>query len=117
MMRTDENNNPTAFTTAIAENAGLVYSIDYTQGTSFTVNGIMYFTAKILVDPIDTTIRVIDAIGFTTKSGLPRWTYIRFPHFVWLAFNRVTKRDIIGWMYENEGGETMRNLFPNYGKK
>jgi hypothetical protein len=71
--RTDRHNNPTAFTTDIAKLAGLTLGVDYEQGDSF--GGGKYFTARLLGDAVQTTIRVIDRIGFTTSSGSPRWTY------------------------------------------
>lgn len=115
-MRTDDHNNPTAFTTAIALQAGLVIGVDYEQGEIFEIEGKTFYTAKLLGDPIELTIKVIDAIGFRTKDGFPRWLYINFPHFVWLQLSVDSKKDAIGWMYQQEGGVTMRPLFPNYGQ-
>jgi hypothetical protein len=114
-MRTDDNNNPTAFTTAIAKEAGLILGTDYEQGTPFADGD--YYTAKLLGDPLAITIDVINAIGFRTASGNPRWLYINFPLFVWRNLTEDDKVDVIGWMYQQEGGTTMRNLFPNYGAK
>jgi hypothetical protein len=116
-MRTDDHNNPTAFTTAIALSAGLVLGTDYEQGESFEVSGVTYWTAKLLGDPLDLTIKVIDSLGFRTKSGHERWVYINFPHFVWLELSKESKIDVIGWMYQQEGGITMRSMFPHYGEK
>lgn len=121
MFRTDEHTNPTAFTTDIAKEAGLVEGVDYEQGTPFLAPGStsdsarMFYTAKLLGDPIMLTIRVIDAIGFYTKGGAQRWSYIAMPHFVWNELDLEQKRDVIGFMYQREGGTEMRNLFPNYG--
>lgn len=136
MFLTDANNNPTAFTTDIAKEAGLVEGVDYVVGEGFEINGSAtsgprtLYTAKLLGDPIAVTIRVIDAIGFYTKSGAQRWSYIAMPKFVWDALKFTTlsdaekglsfvpnlyQRDVIGFMYQREGGTEMRNLFPNYG--
>jgi hypothetical protein len=115
VFRTDQNNNPSAFTCNLAQQAGLVYGTDYVQGDPFTSGGVTYFTAKILVDPITTTIKLIDAVGYFTKFGTPRWTYIALPKFVWDSLAVDQKRDVIGFHYQHEGGETMRDLFPNYG--
>lgn len=121
-MRTDDNNNPTAFTTAVAAEAGLVLGKDYEQGESFTapagLGDIMQtlYTAKLLGDPITITIRVIDQIGFYTGWFGLRWQYIGIPELVWVTLTPDQKRDVIGYMYEREGGITMRKLFPNYGK-
>lgn len=116
-MRTDDHNNPTAFTTDVAASANLTLGTDYEQGSSFQVENKTYYTAKLLGDPLELTIKVIDAIGFRTKSGHERWVYINFPHFVWLQLSVDLKKDVIGWMYQQEGGTAMRHLFPHYGEK
>lgn len=116
-MRTDKHNNPAAFTTDIAKQAGLVEGQDYTQGDPFTAGEHTYFTAKLLGDPIETTIRVIDAVGYQTKAGGARWTYINLPRFVWDSLTPELKRDVVGYHYQHEGGTEMRSLFPNYGAK
>jgi hypothetical protein len=121
--RTDVNNNPAAFTTDIAHQAGLVQNTDYVQGEPFQVSipGTVYemqtlYTAKLLGDPVALTIRVIDTIGYYTRSGGTRWTYISIPTFIWTTLTADQKRDIVGFHYQHEGGTAMRNLFPNYGK-
>lgn len=120
-MRTDENNNPTAFTCNIAFEGGLRFGIDYDQGAPFEVTAAgktaTFYTAKILGDPIELTIQVIDKIGFRTKWGSSRWIYINGAHFIWLGYTKEQKIDTIGWMYQQEGGTEMRHLFPNYGKE
>lgn len=113
-MRTDENNNPTAFTTTLAAQGHLIPGTDYVEGTPFSVNGDPYYTAKLLGDPIEITKRLIDAVGFYTKGGTQRWVYIAMPSFVWRLLNDDAKRDVIGFMYRREGGSEMRELFPNY---
>lgn len=115
MARTDENHNPAAMTTDIAKQGGLKIGIDYEQGTIFPVGSIPLYTAKLLGDPVELTIQVIDKIGFYTSHGVQRWVYIAMPHFVWLGLNSDTKRDIIGFMYQREAGVAMKGLFPNYG--
>jgi len=117
MMRTDENRNPAAFTTDVAKQAGLVLGIDYEPGTPFPAPSPLV-TAKLLGDPVAITIRVIDAIGYYTHPGNPRWTYIAIPDFVWGSLSPGTKRDVVGFHYQHEGNEgSMRALFPNYGEK
>jgi len=113
-MRTDENRNPTAFTTDLAKEARLILGVDYVQGTGFLAgsNPYPYYTAHILGDPIDVTRRLIDAVTFYTHAGSPRWTYIALPQWAWKQLNPV---DVIGYMYMREGGREMRHLFPNYG--
>jgi len=122
--RTDTHNNPTAFTTDVAAEAKLKLGVDYTQGDPFTVyppgvrGPLTLHTARLIGDPIALTIRVIDHLSFMTQHGTPisRWGYITMPAFLWLELSPVQKRDVIGWMYQREGGTTMKHLFPNYGK-
>lgn len=108
-MRTDRHNNPTAFTTDIAKLAGLEEGVDYTIGDSFS-NG-QYHTAKLLGNPIDTTIAVIDKIGFQTSSGKPRWSYINMSKSSWDKLSYQGKKNVIALMYRNEGGSGLSNLF------
>lgn len=107
--RTDRNNNPAAFTTDLAKQAGLVEGKDYVAGDPFPTGSLV--TAKILGDPIQTTIRLIDAVGYFTKMGIPRWTYISMPKFVWDALDAPTKKKVIGFHYQHEGGTEMKHLF------
>lgn len=124
-MRTDDNNNPTAFTVDLAKQAGLVLGVDYESGTPFPAPSKLV-TAKILGDPIVVTIKLINAVGFYTQHGGPkfsRWDYINMPKFVWDSLGVAAihgslssaQRDVIGFMYQCEGGIAMRHLFPNYG--
>lgn len=112
-MRTDKNNNPTAFTIDLAQQAGLKLGEDYEVGDLFVVPGIQhdFYTAKLLGDPIALTINVIDAVGFYTQHGAQRWAYIAIPQFVWVMCQPETKKKIIGFMYEHEGGTEMKGLF------
>lgn len=114
-MRTDENRNPSAFTVDIAKQAGLILGIDYAEGTPFPRPSRLV-TAEILGDPIDVTIRVIDAIGYYTQAGKPRWDYIALPKWLWDGLSLAGKRDVIGFHYQREGGTTMRAYFPQYGR-
>jgi len=116
MYRTDENNNPTAFTTDVAAEAGLTLGKDYEQGDSFQAGNLTLYTAKLLGDPVQLTIRVISKISFCTPMGQMRWSYIAMPFLIWNELSPSQQRDVIGWMYQREGGITMRNLFPNYGE-
>lgn len=109
--RTDENNNPTAFTTDIAKEAGLVFGVDYQVGDPFYAGGQTFYTAKLLGDPIAITIRVIDKIGFYTTPPNARWTYIAIPYFLWKELLGSQKVAVIGYMYQNEGGTAMKGLF------
>lgn len=103
-MRTDRHNNPTAFTTDLANQAGLIEGVDYEAGDPFG-NG-QYRTARLLGDPIATTIKVIDKVGFYTKSGQPRWTYINdIPDAKnWSNLTYDQKARVVAQMYQHEGG-------------
>lgn len=108
--RTDRHNNPTAFTTDVAKAAGLKLGVDYTIGDAFPNNPSLK-TAKLLGDPIATTVKVIDRIGFQTSSGNPRWTYINIPKSTWDSYTYDQKRKVIGQMYQHEGGVSLSSLF------
>ena len=105
--RTDRHNNPTAFTVDLAKQAKLEPGVDYIPGDQF-VGGV---TARILGDAVEVTSKLIDAVGFLTKAGSPRWAYITMPKFVWDALNADTRRRLIGWMYRHEGGTAMNHMF------
>lgn len=107
--RTDRHNNPTAFTTDVARAAGLKEGVDYAIGDAFPNNPSLK-TARLLGDPIDTTIRVIDTIGFQTSSGKPRWDYINIPRSQWNALSYEQKKGVIAKMYAHEGGTQLRNI-------
>lgn len=109
--RTDRNNNPAAITTDIAKQAGLVLGTDYEIGDPFTVGDNTYHTARLLGNPVALTIKVIDAIGYYTKSGGQRWTYIALPKFVWDSLTPELKKKVIGFHYQHEGGTEMAGLF------
>lgn len=110
--RTDDNNNPTAFTTDLAAEAGLVEGTDYEQGDPFTISGHQFYTAKILGNALSVTIRLIDKVGFyTTIGGVMRWIYIAIPYQVWLGLSYDWKVYTIGQMYQREGGTAMKGLF------
>lgn len=115
-MRTDNNNNPTAFTTDVAATAGLILGTDYAQGDPFTVptpkGPMTLYTAKLLGDPVALTIKAIDHAGFYTHYGAERWVYMAMPLWLWLQQTTAIKTRIIGEMYAHEGGTAMKNLFP-----
>ena len=113
MYRTDANNNPAAITTDVAAQGGLILGKDYEAGEPFPPPSTLR-TAMLIGDPVQLTIRVIDKIGYQTKTGFPRWTYINLPKFVWDSLSPTQKRDVIGYHYRHEGGVTMRPLFPNW---
>jgi hypothetical protein len=111
LFRTDRNNNPTAFTTGIAEEAGLIKGKDYEVGEIFPPPSRLN-TAKLLGDPIEITIRVIDKIGFRTSGNYPRWAYIDVhPKLIWDIMSYGQKLQILAYMYKCEGGTEMEHLF------
>jgi hypothetical protein len=96
----------------LAQEGGLVEGTDYTQGDAFESGGRTYYTAKLLGDPVALTIKVIDEVGFYSEPPHARWNYIAIPHALWMSLNTIQKSYVIGWMYSQEGGVAMRNLFP-----
>lgn len=109
--RTDRHNNPTAFTTDIAKQAGLELHKDYEIGEVFIVGNKSYNTAKLLHDPIDLTVRVIDKISFYNKTGQQRWIYIGMPRWLWDDLNLDNRKQIIRFMYQHEGGVELNKLW------
>jgi hypothetical protein len=114
MFRTDSHNNPTAFTTDIAKEAGLVLGVDYEQGDPFKAGALILYTAKLLKDPISVTIQVIDKIGFFNKANQQRWIYIGLPYKLWLSLNVQIKIWVLGYMYQHEGGTEFTELFSKF---
>lgn len=114
MYRTDRNRNPTAFTTALAREGGLKEGKDYEVGDSFRVEGKNYYTAKLLGDPVDLTLRLIDKVGFYTRHGKLRWNYIGIPHQAWRCLPCGVKLEVLGWMYSREGGTELKFLFRDH---
>jgi murein DD-endopeptidase MepM/ murein hydrolase activator NlpD len=105
--RTDRNNNPSAMTTAAASAMGLRPGVDYVTGDPFQGgDGRTYYTAKLLGDPVATTIKAINSGGFYTKSGAPRWSYVNALQGVqnWSNLNYNQKAQIVAQMYQHEGG-------------
>lgn len=114
MNRTDRHNNPTAFTTDIAKQAGLKLGLDYESGDEFLIGLKIYHTARLLGDPVKLTIAVIDKLSFFTGLGARRWPYMDMPTSMWASLKRDEKRWVIGHMYlHHEIGTTMKHLFVN----
>jgi hypothetical protein len=111
-MRTDRHNNPAAFTTAIAKQAGLVEGKDYIVGDAFPNNPNLR-TAKLIGNPVDQTIRVIDRIGFYTQSGAPRWSYVSSLKGAsnWKNLSHEQKKNVVAQMYQHEGGSQLKQYF------
>ena len=109
--RTDRNNNPAAFTTDVARQAGLVEGVDYVVGDKFVEGGRTLYTARLLGDPVAVTIRVIDKVGFYNRVGSQRWVYIGIPEFVWKALSPADKKRVVHFMYKHEGGQELEPHF------
>ena len=110
--RTDRNNNPAAFTTDIAAQAGLRLGTDYVKGDPFDAGaGHVLYTAKLIGNPIDLTIKVIDAIGYYTAHGQQRWNYIGIPPEIWKSLDKRGKTRAVQFHYRREGGVAMQKLF------
>lgn len=107
--RTDRNNNPTAMTTDVARSLGLVEGRDYIVGDKFPGNSNLY-TAKIIGDPIQVTIKGLDNAAqtgkgaFRTAGGKPRWSYINMSDQEWLSKTPEQKAETVKTMYQREGG-------------
>lgn len=109
--RADRHNNPTAFTTDMAKEAGLVYNTDYTQGDPFLVGHTYLYTAKLLKDPLQLTVQVIDRLGFYTKFNTVRWVYKAMDNWIWAKLNVEEKIRVIHDMYHHEGGIELEKIF------
>jgi hypothetical protein len=109
--RADRHNNPTAFTTDLARQAGLREGIDYVRGDPFVSDGRTYYTARLIGDPLELTIRVIDRVGFLTATGRPRWSHTVMAKKDWDSLSREQKVRVIASMYRKEGGTELAGLF------
>jgi len=109
-MRTDRNNNPTAFTTDVAKSLGLVEGRDYVRGDKFPGNSNLY-TAKLVGDPVAITIKGLDQGGFYTQSGKPRWTHTAIPQSQWSKYSYAQKVAVVKQMYQKEGNKGALNQY------
>ncbi|MCK4997738.1 hypothetical protein KAS08_05535 [Candidatus Pacearchaeota archaeon] len=115
-MRTDRHNNPTAFIVELSEQANLELGVEYEQGDSFSgIGGETYYTARLIGDSIGMTIKVIDRVGFYTRSGQQRWTHTAMNKSDWDSLDDCKKANVIEVMYYREGGDG--SIFENYGDK
>lgn len=118
-MRTERNNNPTAMTTDVAKMLGWVLWVDYEIWDSWTsADWRVYYTAKLIWDPIETTIRLIDrwiANGidpFYRANWQGRWSYISkiwVTKDKWLNMSPSEKANVIAQMLKYEWG-SMENM-------
>lgn len=118
-MRTERNNNPTAMTTDVAKMLWWELGVDYEIWDSFTTaDGKTLYTAKLIWDPIETTIRLIDrwiANGidpFYRANWQWRRSYISSIWITkdkWLKMTDAEKTEVIKKMLQHEWG-SMENM-------
>lgn len=118
-MRTERNNNPTAMTTDVAKMLWWELGVDYEIWDPFTTASWQtLYTAKLIGDPIETTIRLIDrwiANGidpFYRSNWQWRWSYISkiwVTKDKWLKMTDAEKADVIAQMLKHEWG-SMENM-------
>lgn len=108
--RTERNNNPTAMTTDVAKSLWMVEWVDYVQWDSFkTDEWKTLYTAKLLGDPIQTTIDAFNAAAsrwtpiFYTKWWAQRWKHTAMSNEEWLALSDEQKAWVIAQMLQREG--------------
>lgn len=108
-MRTDRNNNPTAMTTDVAKTLWLVEWVDYVKWDVFPNNSNL-FSAKLIGDPIQQTIKALDTAianwkrAFYTQWGQQRWTHTGMSNEQWQGMNNEQKVATVVKMYHNEWG-------------
>lgn len=107
--RTGRTNNPTAFTTDVAQALGLEEGKDYIEGDKFP-GGSDLHTAKLNGEPIQATIDAFDKAAakgipiFTTDGKKPRWTYITMSNEEWSNKTPEQKKEVVQTMLQHEGG-------------
>ena len=121
-MRTERNNNPTAMTTNVAKSLWMVEWVDYVQWDAFkTKDGRTLYTAKILWDPIDTTINAFDRAVenginiFYTQGGKQRRSHTAMTNDQWKSLSKAQKRAVIMNMLKNEGWDISKFTYYNDG--
>ena len=108
-MRTERNNNPTAMTTDVAKSLGAVEWVDYIQWDSFkSGNWATLYTARLLWDPVETTIRIFDNAAskwipiFYTQKWAQRWSHTAMSNEQWMSLSKEKKKEIIAAMLQRE---------------
>jgi hypothetical protein len=119
-MRTERNNNPTAMTTDVAKSLWWVEWVDYIQWDSFkTWDGRTLYTAKLIGDPIETTIKLLDNAAsswrwaFYTKWWAKRWTHTAMSDKDWLALTPEQKQNVVLQMLQREGWDINKMAWYN----
>lgn len=107
-MRTERNNNPTAMITDYAKQLWWVEWVDYVRWDSYVwEDWRTYYTAKLIWDPIETTIRLLDrwATNNVKKNIFTAWTYFNqlwMTNDKWLSLTRQEKENFILKMLKHE---------------
>jgi len=121
-MRTERNNNPTAMTTDVAKSLWMVEGVDYVQWDAFkTKNWTVLYTAKLIGDPIETTIRAFDnavANGkniFYTSKWWQRWSHTAMTNDQWGKLTKQQKRNVVLSMLQKEGWDITKFTYYNDG--
>lgn len=112
-MRTERNNNPTAMTTDVAKTLWMVEWVDYIVWDKFQDSNL--HTARLLWDPIETTIRAFDNAAakgiwiFYTQWWKQRWSHTAMTNEQWKKLTDEQKRNVIYAMLQREWGN-MNNM-------
>lgn len=112
-MRTERNNNPTAMTTDVAKTLWMVEWVDYIVWDKFPNSNL--HTARLLWDPIETTIRAFDNAAakgiwiFYTQWWKQRWSHTAMTNEQWKKLTDEQKRNVIYAMLQREWGN-MNNM-------
>lgn len=118
-MRTERNNNPTAMTTDVAKSLGLVEWVDYVKWDPFVSWSGTLYTAKLLWDPIETTIKAFDKAvskwinAFYTQWGKQRWTHTAMSNDQWKKLSNEEKRNVVLSMLQREWGDINKMAYYN----
>ena len=119
-MRTERNNNPTAMTTDVAKSLWWVEGVDYVQWDSFqTADWKTLYTAKLLGDPIETTIKLLDTAAstwrwaFYTKGWAQRWSHTAMSDAEWLKLTPEEKQNVVLKMLQREGWDISKMAWYN----
>ena len=120
-MRTERNNNPTAMTTDVAKSLWLVEWEDYVKWDSFKdKNWNTLYTAKLLNDPVETTIKALDnwansssTHAFYTAGGDQRRSHTAMSDAEWLAKTPEEKQETVLKMLQREWWDITKMAYYN----
>ena len=120
-MRTERNNNPTAMTTDVAKSLWGIEWEDYVQWDSWTNDKWQtFYTAKLLGDPIETTIKLLDRAAstwrwaFYTSWGKQRWSHTAMSDADWLKLTPEEKQWVVLKMLQREWWDINKMAWYNW---